>query len=74
MPKARYTTGPDELTFGHPQEVLFTRGVWREVAAADVAQLTLPARVAEYGFEIDADAAAKPAAQASPTSTPDPAA
>lgn len=50
--KARYTKGPEELSFGHPDEMLFKRGEWREVEAEYREQLLLPGRVAEYGFEV----------------------
>lgn len=55
MPRARYTKGPSELQFGeNAAAVVFQRGEWREVPQADIGQLTLPDRVAEYGFEVEA--------------------
>jgi hypothetical protein len=59
---ARYTQGPDELMFGHPDEMLFRRGEWREVDAGLREQLLLPGRVAQFGFEVsDVAPAADPA-------------
>lgn len=55
--QARYTRGPDELGFGHPDEIHFKRGEWRDVADEHRAQLLLPDRVAEFGFEVNDSAA-----------------
>ena len=48
--KIRYTKGPDDLTIG---DVILKKGEWKDADQVSEEQALLPARVAEYGFEVD---------------------